>query len=141
MPPGTYYVGDLKYALSDEEFDEYVSLITTQKRFGHFRLSNGRHFAVYLAKNKKCAYKTEDGILVCTTTTGLIGCLFLGSGEDVRCPCTRCTKANYDEESKESETEEEIEPFVSGIIHSPEEFNTFGNRSVIQFGNMVLVTV
>ena len=49
MPAGTYYVGDLCYVMSDEEWDQFCSITIEGMNCleGEFTMPDGRRFATY----------------------------------------------------------------------------------------------
>ena len=50
MPAGEYYIGDLCYVMTDEEWEEFCSItISTDDKCldGEFQLKDGRRFATY----------------------------------------------------------------------------------------------
>lgn len=74
MPAGTYYIGDLSYVMTDEEWDAVSDLTNEYRNEGEYEFVDGRRFAFY-----RTAY--GDGTYQCNfdhkyqTDSGSIGCL------------------------------------------------------------------
>lgn len=76
MPAGVYYVGDLCYVMSDEEWDEFCSLTIKGNNCidGEFNLRDGRRFATYGTKFGDGEYRDQFGNTY-SVDAGLIGCI------------------------------------------------------------------
>jgi hypothetical protein len=75
MKPGTYYIGDLCYVLSDR-WDEFCSLTCSGNRVldGEFNLADGRRFATFTTQWGDGCYADEQGREY-GVDAGLIGCI------------------------------------------------------------------
>lgn len=78
MESGIYYVGDLCYVMSDEEWDEFCSITIKNNECldGEFELSDGRKFATYGTKFGDGEYRDQFGNSY-GVDAGLIGCIKL----------------------------------------------------------------
>lgn len=78
MPAGEYYVGDLCYVMSEEEWDEFCSITIQGNRCldGEFTMSDGRRFATYGTAWGDGSYfdqhRNEYAV-----DAGLIGCILI----------------------------------------------------------------
>lgn len=82
MPAGVYYVGDLCYVMSDEEWQDFCK-ITTEGRDcldGEFTMPDGRRFATYSTKYGDGEYRDQYGYHY-GVDAGLIGCILV---DDIR---------------------------------------------------------
>lgn len=82
MPAGRYYVGDLCYVMTDEEWSEFCDLTLKGNEVvdGEFALRDGRRFASYSTMYGDGAYPDQYGRLY-SVDAGLIGCIRV---EDIR---------------------------------------------------------
>ena len=76
MPAGTYYVGDLCYVMSDEEWDEVCSITIKDNKCieGEFNLKDGRRFALYGTAWGDGLYNDQYGHSY-SVDSGTIGCI------------------------------------------------------------------
>lgn len=120
MVAGQYYVGDLCYVMTDEEWDEFCDLTIKGNRClgGEFALSDGRIFATYNTKWGDGEYKSNRGTSHCVDS-GSIGCILVS---DIR--------ANkYDD----------LEG-LGAIIDFNGPFSTGENNGMIYFGELEIET-
>ena len=126
MPAGKYYVGDLCYVMSDNEWDQFCSITIKGNQCidGEFEMPDGRKFATYGTAWGDGCYKDQFGNEY-AVDAGLIGCIRV---EDIR-----------------AEKYENIERL--GAIHEfKTDFVTSGGRGeanwggVIQFGRVAIET-
>ena len=82
MPAGRYYVGDLCYVMTDEEWDEFCELTIKGNEVldGEFQFKDGRRFATYGTKYGDGLYQDQHGRKY-SVDAGLIGCIRV---EDIR---------------------------------------------------------
>ena len=82
MPAGRYYVGDLCYVMTDDEWDEFCSLTIKGDRCldGEFVMRDGRRFATYGTRWGDGEYQDQHGNCY-GVDAGLIGCIRV---EDIR---------------------------------------------------------
>lgn len=111
MPAGVYYIGDLCYVMSDDEWDDFCS-ITIQGNDcidGEFTMPDGRRFATYGTKWGDGEYTDQFGNTY-GVDAGLIGCIKLS---DIK-------GKNY----------HDVVNNKFGAIHTfAKEFNTSGGRN------------
>jgi hypothetical protein len=127
MPAGKYYIGDLCYVMTDEEWDEFCSItIDGQKVIdGEFQLSDGRRFATYGTAYGDGVYHDQYGHSY-SVDAGLIGCIKL---EDIK------YVDNYDQFLD-----------IGAIMEFDNSFATSGGRGdegwegLIQFGHVMIET-
>lgn len=76
MPAGVYYVGDLCYVMTDDEWDEFCSLTIKGNDCidGEFNMKDGRRFATYGTKWGDGEYRDQFGNRY-GVDAGLIGCI------------------------------------------------------------------
>ena len=79
MQAGEYYVGDLCYVMTDEEWQECCELFFADRNGreindGEFTLKDGRRFASYSTKHGDGSYKDQHGNRY-SVDAGLIGCI------------------------------------------------------------------
>ena len=126
MPAGRYYVGDLCYVMTDEEWEDFCNLTISGHKCldGEFNLKDGRRFATYGTLYGDGTYSDQYGNKY-SVDAGLIGCILV---EDIK-----------------AEKYEDIETL--GTIHEfKTEFVTGGGRGTsgwegtIQFGNVAIET-
>jgi hypothetical protein len=125
MPAGKYYVGDLCYVMSDDEWKEFCSITIdgNNVKDGEFQLKDGRRFATYTTAFGDGVYYDQYGHSY-SVDAGLIGCIKV---EDIR-----------------SEKYENLLD-LGAIIEFKEEFMTYGGRSPefegeIQIGTVIIET-
>ena len=82
MPAGRYYIGDLCYVMSDDEWDEFCSITIKRDECldGEFSLRDGRRFATYGTRWGDGEYQDNYGNSY-GVDAGLIGCIRV---EDIR---------------------------------------------------------
>jgi hypothetical protein len=82
MQAGKYYIGDLCYVMTDEEWEDFCGLTTSMNhsRDGEFKFTDGRTFATYGTKWGDGVYHDEYGHSY-SVDAGLIGCIKV---EDIR---------------------------------------------------------
>lgn len=80
MPAGVYYIGDLCFVFSNEEWEELRSLVFKDGQFveGEYELSDGRKFAIYATKYGNGVCKDQYGETYCIES-GTIGCIWLNA--------------------------------------------------------------
>jgi hypothetical protein len=126
MPAGKYYVGDLCYVMTDEEWDVFCSITIKGLNCidGQFEMPDGRKFATYGTMYGDGLYKDQYGNKY-GVDAGLIGCIRV---EDIN-----------------PEKLDNIEEL--GAIHEfKTDFVTSGGRGTddwrgaIQFGNVLIET-
>ena len=124
MPAGSYYVGDLCYVMTDDEWTEFCELTINGSVCldGEFTLADGRRFASYSTAYGDGEYPDQLGNSY-PVDAGLIGCIRLVDiGEDFR---------------------DRIVPDKLGaIIDFPDDFVTSSNEETdeIQIGHVVIQT-
>lgn len=124
MPAGLYYVGDLAYVMTDEEWDDFCS-ITIQGNeclSGEFIMPDGRRFATYQTMYGDGEYTDQYGNFY-GVDAGLIGCIKLSDIDD--------SVADVDR--------------LGSVIQFNSDFETSGGRSekwdgVIRFGHIHIDT-
>ena len=108
MPSGVYYVGDLCYVMTDEEWDQFCSITIEGNKCldGEFNMPDGRRFATYGTMWGDGEYRDQHGNRY-SVDSGSIGCILL---TDIR--------ANKYEDIKELGTVVEFteDIFTSGCI-------------------------
>ena len=126
MPAGKYYIGDLCYVMTDDEWLEFcdITIRGTQVIDGEFQLKDGRRFATYGTAYGDGVYNDQYGNSY-SVDAGLIGCIRV---EDIRA------------EKYENILE------LGSIMEFDKSFVTSGGRSdgswegVIQFGHVKVET-
>jgi hypothetical protein len=78
MPAGKYYVGDLCYVMSDDEWEEFCSITIdgNNVKDGEFQLGDGRRFATYTTAFGDGVYHDQYGHSY-SVDAGLIGCILI----------------------------------------------------------------
>ena len=108
MPAGVYYVGDLCYVMTDEEWDQFCGVTIQGNKCleGEFNMPDGRRFATYSTMWGDGEYRDQHGNRY-GVDSGSIGCILLS---DIR--------ANKYEDIKELGTVVEFteDIFTSGCI-------------------------
>ena len=76
MQEGRYYIGDLCYVMSDEEWDEVCSITIKDNKCieGEFNLKDGRRFALYGTAWGDGLYNDQYGHSY-SVDSGTIGCI------------------------------------------------------------------
>ena len=76
MPAGRYYVGDLCYVMSDEEWKQFCNITIKGERVldGEFEMPDGRKFATYGTSWGDGTYYDQYGHTF-SVDAGLIGCI------------------------------------------------------------------
>ena len=127
MPAGKYYIGDLCYVMTNEEWEEFCSITITKEGKcldGEFQLKDGRRFATYGTKYGDGVYYDYYGHSY-SVDDGLIGCIRV---EDI--------KANkYDNLLDLGAIQEFDADFVTGGGRGKP-----GWDGLIQFGHVVIET-
>ena len=120
MPAGKYYVGDLCYVMSDDEWKEFCSLTIKGNECldGEFTLSDGRRFATYGTMYGDGGYHSNIGTSH-SVDAGLIGCIRV---EDIR-----------------ANKYEDIES-LGAIVEFENDFVTSEHEGTIQFGHVEIYT-
>ena len=86
MPKGKYYIGDLCYVMTDEEWEEFRSVTTIEMAAGskcndgEFKMKDGRRFATYGTAYGDGEYNDQYGHTY-LVDAGLIGCILM---QDIR---------------------------------------------------------
>ena len=127
MPAGEYYIGDLCYVMTSEEWLEVCDLTIQDSRLieGEFQLKDGRKFAMYSTAYGDGTYYDHYGFSY-SVDSGSIGCIRV---EDI--------KANkYDNLLDLGAIQDFDTDFVTGggIRGEP------GWEGLIQFGHIVIET-
>lgn len=126
MPAGVYYVGDLCYVMSDDEWDDFCAITIKGNKCidGEFTMPDGRRFATFGTKWGDGEYYDQFGNSY-GVDAGLIGCIKLS---DIKA-------AKYGELGN------------LGALHTfSEDFDTYGDcgqkewNGKIRFGHLVIDT-
>ena len=82
MPPGKYYVGDLCYVMTNEDWREFcdITLDGQKVKDGEFEFKDGRRFATYSTAFGDGVYHDQYGHSY-SVDAGLIGCILV---EDIK---------------------------------------------------------
>jgi hypothetical protein len=82
MKAGKYYVGDLCYVMTDDEWTEFCNLTIKENDCldGEFSFADGRKFATYGTKYGDGLYPSSNDKMI-SVDAGLIGCFAV---EDIR---------------------------------------------------------
>ena len=120
MNAGEYYVGDLCYVMSYEEWDEVCALTIINNKCveGEFTLSNGRRFAIYGTRWGDGEYKSNKGTSH-SVDSGTIGCILVSDIEA--------------DKFKDNES-------LGAVLDFKENFITYNNDGLLVFGNVVINT-
>jgi hypothetical protein len=127
MQAGKYYVGDLCYVLTDDEWEQVCARTINGKSFadGEFELNDGRKFAIYGTSWGDGEYNDYYGNSY-SVDSGSIGCIRL---EDIK------YVDNYDQFLD-----------IGAIVEFETDFVTGGGRGtkgwngIIQFGRIAIET-
>jgi hypothetical protein len=79
LTAGTYWIGDLRYVLSDDEW-ESVQYVVSDSRFGEHTLPNGKSYAIYstvfgegvFCDNFDREYYSATGTVGCVSTQNAV---------------------------------------------------------------------
>ena len=76
MPAGRYYIGDLCYVMTDDEWTEFCNITIKGNEIleGEFQLPDGRRFATYSTAYGDGTYYDQYGHSY-SVDAGLIGCI------------------------------------------------------------------
>jgi hypothetical protein len=126
MPAGKYYIGDLCYVMTDDEWLEFcdITIDGMKVKDGEFQLKDGRRFATYGTAYGDGVYHDQYGHSY-SVDAGLIGCIKV---EDIR--------ANYYDNLLD----------LGSIMEFDNSFATSGGRGemdwegVIQIGHVLIET-
>ena len=120
MPAGTYYIGDLCYVMTDEEWDEFCKLTIVDHDcvHGEFTFADGRRFATYGTKWGDGVYQSNINTKH-SVDAGLIGCFLV---EDIK-----------------AEKYDDIES-LGAIVTFEKDFKTYENDGLIVFGHVIINT-
>lgn len=123
MPAGKYYVGDLCYVMTDDEWDEVCGLLFEGRNDhgvnqGEFVMKDGRRFASYHTAYGDGRYQSNMNTEHCVDSGG-IGCILV---DDI--------KASKYEDLRE----------FGAIVDFPVEFVTDNEDGQLQFGRMLIET-
>jgi len=126
MPAGSYYVGDLCYVMSNEEWDEVCSLTIIDNKCieGEFTLKDGRRFAMYGTEWGDGVYRDFAGNEY-SVDSGTIGCI---KWQDIK-------ELKYEHIIKLGVVHEFNTDFVTGGGRGQEDW-----EGTIQFGRIVIET-
>jgi hypothetical protein len=82
MPAGEYYIGDLCYVMTNEEWREFcdITLDGQKVKDGEFEFKDGRRFATYSTAFGDGVYHDQYGHSY-SVDAGLIGCILV---EDIK---------------------------------------------------------
>ena len=123
MKAGTYYIGDLCYVMTDEEWDEIFGLTFPTPYDmvdGEFELKDGRRVTQYGTAYGDGQYDSNIGTSHCVDS-GSIGCIAI---EDIR---------------DEAIEIKDIQSF-GAVVTFEEDFHTSGSASYLVFGHVVIDT-
>ena len=123
MPKGKYYVGDLAYVMTDDEWDEVCGLLFEGRNDhgvnqGEFTLKDGRRFASYNTKYGDGRYQSNMNTEHCVDSGG-IGCILV---DDI--------KASKYEHINE----------LGAFVEFASDFVTANEDGQLQFGRMLIET-
>lgn len=126
MPAGEYYIGDLCYVMTDEEWLEFCNITIQDTRVidGEFELKDGRKFASYGTMYGDGVYYDHYGHSYCVDA-GLIGCIKI---EDIKAD-------KYDNLLNLGAIQKFDTEFVTGGGRGE-----LGWEGLIQFGHVVIET-
>lgn len=126
MPAGEYYIGDLCYVMSDEEWAEFCSITIDGHTCidGEFQLKDGRRFATYGTAYGDGVYSDQHGNSY-SVDAGLIGCILV---KDIRAE-------KYDNLSNLGYIKTFNNSFVTSGGRGEKDW-----EGVIQFGNILIET-
>ena len=125
MPEGRYYIGDLCYVMSDEEWDEVCSITIKDNKCieGEFNLKDGRRFALYGTAWGDGLYNDQYGHSY-AVDSGTIGCIL---ESDI--------KENIDDILQLGALIDMNTPFVTSGFRGEKDWD-----GVIQFGTVMIET-
>ena len=121
MPLGKYYIGDLCYVLSDEEWEQVCKITIDGFKCieGEFNLPDGRRFAMYNTAYGDGLYK-DGNDREYSVDSGTIGCILL---DDIKAD-------KYDESFDR----------LGSVYAFFANFVTSNHKGVIQFGRVMIDT-
>ena len=121
MPLGKYYIGDLCYVMSDEEWEQVCKITIDGFKCieGEFNLPDGRRFAMYNTAYGDGLYKDGNGREY-SVDSGTIGCILL---DDIKAD-------KYDESFDR----------LGSVYDFYANFVTSNYKGVIQFGRVMIDT-
>ena len=115
MDAGKYYVGDLCYVLSDNEWQEVCQLMSYDNGMEKLKLSSGKEICLSNTAYGDGTYTDEEGREY-WVDSGTIGCVLVSD-----------MSKNHNGEG-------------GNIIDFPNHFNCFENDGTLAFGNVVIKT-
>jgi hypothetical protein len=126
MPAGKYYIGDLCYVMTNEEWREFcdITLDGTKVKDGEFQFKDGRRFATYSTAFGDGVYHDQYGHSY-SVDAGLIGCILV---EDIKAD-------KYDNLLDLGAIQEFDTDFVTGGGRGTPDW-----QGTIQFGRVVIET-
>lgn len=126
MPAGKYYIGDLCYVMTNEEWREFcdITLDGQKVKDGEFQFKDGRRFATYSTAFGDGVYHDQYGHSY-SVDAGLIGCILV---EDIKAD-------KYDNLLDLGAIQEFDTDFVTGGGRGTPEW-----QGTIQFGRVVIET-
>jgi hypothetical protein len=126
MQAGKYYVGDLCYVMTNDEWDQVCSIIIQGNKVidGEFKLKDGRKFAIYSTSYGDGLYNDYYGNEY-SVDSGSIGCIKV---EDIKAE-------KYDDIERLGAIVEFETDFVTGGGRG-----TKGWNGIIQFGRIAIET-
>ena len=124
MPAGKYYIGDLCYVMSDDEWSEVCELLFEGRNDhgvnqGEFVMKDGRRFASYNTAYGDGRYQSNMNTEHCVDSGG-IGCILV---DDIK------YVDNYDQFLD-----------IGAIVEFPVDFVTDNEDGQLQFGRMLIET-
>jgi hypothetical protein len=126
MPAGKYYIGDLCYVMTNEEWREFcdITLDGQKVKDGEFQFKDGRRFATYSTAFGDGVYHDQYGHSY-SVDAGLIGCILV---EDIKAD-------KYDNLLDLGAIQEFDTDFVTGGGRGTPDW-----QGTIQFGRVVIET-
>ena len=120
MPAGKYYIGDLCYVMTDDEWKEICSIIIKDNQCldGEFELPDGRRFAIYSTAYGEGEYYDQYGHTY-SVDAGSIGCILMS---DIR--------ANKYDNLLD----------LGAVLEFTEPFETGSQGGQLQFGHVIIET-
>ena len=120
MPAGKYYIGDLCYVMTDEEWKEFCAITIQGNKCvdGEFEFNDGRRFATYGTAWGDGEYYDQYGHTY-SVDAGLIGCILMS---DIRA-------RKYDNLLD-----------LGAILEFTEPFETGTHKGQLEFGHVLIDT-
>jgi hypothetical protein len=120
MKAGKYYIGDLCYVLSNEDWDEVCELTINGNEClsGEFQFKDGRPFAMYNTKYGDGVYRDQFGNEY-SVDSGTIGCILVD----------HITKREYDNLNE-----------LGNIVDMEHEFDTCSSNGLIKISSTTIDT-